>query len=334
VQGQLQTVITEELIAPYNPSCPQCGSAEQIVQDFNQGHMVCSECGVVVSDRIIAEGTEWRTFSDSSSKGSDPNRVGGPESSLMENVGLSTIIGSSEGGNQNWSLTRYQNHGAMHSAHRSLFSAFHRIDNLASRLSMPQNLADRCKELYKRIDESKDLKGRKIEAIIAACLFIVCRQEGVPRTFKEMSEVSEVTRKEISRCFSRIIKLKIYKKPKLRVDDGQTGPAQLMERFCSVLKLPQALTNVATYVAAQSQKLAIAEGKNPATIAGGAIALVCQMQPNEAHKRHDIGSVVRMSESTIRGVLKTMYDRRFEILPSDFVSNPIFSGVKSSAIAV
>lgn len=32
--------------------------------------------------------------------------------------------------------------------------------------------------------ETKALKGRNHEAIAAACLYIACRKEGVPRTFK------------------------------------------------------------------------------------------------------------------------------------------------------
>ena len=34
-----------------------------------------------------------------------------------------------------------------------------------------------------------------------ACLYIACRQEGVPRTFKEIVAVSTVSKKEIGRCF-------------------------------------------------------------------------------------------------------------------------------------
>lgn len=32
--------------------------------------------------------------------------------------------------------------------------------------------------------EGKALKGRSNDAIASACMYIACRQEGVPRTFK------------------------------------------------------------------------------------------------------------------------------------------------------
>ena len=43
---------------------------------------------------------------------------------------------------------------------------------------------DRGNLLFKQVHEGKSLKGRSNDAISSACLYIACRQEGVPRTFK------------------------------------------------------------------------------------------------------------------------------------------------------
>ncbi len=43
---------------------------------------------------------------------------------------------------------------------------------------------DRANTLFKQVHEGKTLKGRSNDAISSACLYIACRQEGVPRTFK------------------------------------------------------------------------------------------------------------------------------------------------------
>lgn len=39
------------------------------------------------------------------------------------------------------------------------------------------------------MSDGKALKGRSNDAIAAACMYIACRQEGVPRTFKGKSTV-------------------------------------------------------------------------------------------------------------------------------------------------
>lgn len=38
--------------------------------------------------------------------------------------------------------------------------------------------------LFKQVHEAKTLRGRSNEAVCTACLYMACRQEGVPRTFK------------------------------------------------------------------------------------------------------------------------------------------------------
>ena len=61
--------------------------------------------------------------------------------------------------------------------------------------------ADRANALFKKVHDGKNLRGRSNDAISSACLYIACRQEGVPRTFKEIVAVSTVSKKEIGRCF-------------------------------------------------------------------------------------------------------------------------------------
>ena len=46
---------------------------------------------------------------------------------------------------------------------------------------------DRANNLFKQVSDGKALKGRSNDAIAAACMYIACRQEGVPRTFKGQS---------------------------------------------------------------------------------------------------------------------------------------------------
>ena len=76
-------------------SCHQHPDAPMI-EDYRAGDMICSECGLVVGDRVIDVGSEWRTFSNE--KGvEDRSRVGGPENPLLGGTDLSTMIGPPKG---------------------------------------------------------------------------------------------------------------------------------------------------------------------------------------------------------------------------------------------
>ena len=73
-----------------------------LIEDYHAGDMICPECGLVVGDRVIDVGSEWRTFSNDNC-GEDRSRVGGPENSLLEGSDLFTMIGPAKGA---WSLDK------------------------------------------------------------------------------------------------------------------------------------------------------------------------------------------------------------------------------------
>ena len=43
---------------------------------------------------------------------------------------------------------------------------------------------NRAHENYKKVENLKLMRGRSLDVITAACLFIACKQEGKPRTIK------------------------------------------------------------------------------------------------------------------------------------------------------
>ena len=76
---------------------------------------------------------------------------------------------------------------------------------MCDRINLPKTITDRANSLFKMVHDGRNLKGRANEAIASACLYIACRQEGVPRTFKEIVAVSTVSKKVISRIPITII---------------------------------------------------------------------------------------------------------------------------------
>ena len=45
-------------------------------------------------------------------------------------------------------------------------------------------IQDRANEIYKKVEEQKHVRVRHQDAILAACVYIACRQEDKPRTVK------------------------------------------------------------------------------------------------------------------------------------------------------
>ena len=59
--------------------------------DEDSGELVCSTCGIVISENRESGGPEWRSFAND---GGDKSRVGSGTSITIHDMGLSTMIGS------------------------------------------------------------------------------------------------------------------------------------------------------------------------------------------------------------------------------------------------
>jgi transcription initiation factor TFIIB len=116
----------------------------------------------------------------------------------------------------------------MSSSDRALVNAFKEISNMADRINLPRTIVDRANNLFKQVRDGKNLKGRSNDAIASASLYIACRQEGVPRTFKEICAVSKISKKEIARCFKLILNVFDTSMDIIKTED-------FMSRFCANL---------------------------------------------------------------------------------------------------
>ncbi|XP_050701478.1 transcription initiation factor IIB-like [Eriocheir sinensis] len=293
--------------------CPQHPESH-LIEDYRAGDQICSECGLVVGDRVIDVGSEWRTFSNEKAN-NDPSRVGGPENPLLNGSDLSTIIGPGSGGDS-FGNSKYQNRRSMSSSDRALINAFREISNMADKINLPKTIIDRANVLFKQVHDGKNLKGRSNDAIASASLYIACRQEGVPRTFKEICAVSKISKKEIGRCFKLILKAL-----ETQVDLITTG--DFMSRFCSNLGLPTFAQKAATHIARKAVDLDIVPGRSPISVAAAAIYMASQASDDKRTQK-DIGDIAGVADVTIRQSYKLMYPHAKELFPEDFkFSTPI-----------
>jgi transcription initiation factor TFIIB len=333
-------VVLDDVYDPQEAMCKDCGDEGNVVEDAKEGQLVCLRCGVIVGDRVISEGSEWRTFGDGeSSRKDDPQRTGGPESELLAELGLSTMIGTnSKNPGDDW-LNKSQSRDSLESHHRTLLDAFMKISQMGGRLTLPRAVITKAQELYKRIVDSKELKNRKGEALQAVCLYMAWKLQGVPRTIKELCSATGVRKRDVSRLYSKIKKLKLYKKTgagattggkKTKASKVETIPqsAVFMDRFCSQLAIPRGPTNHATEIAKRVASMGLLEGKQPQTIAGAAIFMVCQLASAYKKTFQEIGDVTGMAPGTLRQAYHILWDSREALVPEGFVPKEVVTALQ------
>ncbi|VDI41551.1 transcription initiation factor IIB-like isoform X2 [Mytilus edulis] len=292
--------------------CPEHPYAN-LVEDYHAGDMICPECGLVVGDRVVDVGTEWRTFSNEKSTGNkDPSRVGAAENPLLDGGDLSTMIqvDPTSMSYDEHGKPMYKNRRTMSSADRALINAFREIGNMGDRLNLPKMIADRANNLFKQVNDGKALKGRSNDAIAAACMYIACRQEGVPRTFKEICAVSKISKKEIGRVFKLILK-------NLETNVELITTGDFMSRFCSNLGLPTSVQKAATHIARKAVEMDLVAGRSPISVAASAIYMASQASADKKNQK-EIGDIAGVAEVTIRQAYKQMYPRAHDLFPADY----------------
>ncbi|CAM6082942.1 unnamed protein product [Calypogeia fissa] len=294
--------------------CPECRRATEVVVDHAAGDMVCSECGLVLEAHSIDETSEWRTFSNESSS-NDPVRVGGPSNPLLTDGGMSTIITKPNGAQGDFmsSLGRWQNRGS--NPDRSLIIAFRTIATMADRLGLVSTIKDRANEIYKKVEDLKSIRGRSQDAILAACLYIACRQEDKPRTFKEICSVANgASKKEIGRATKFIVK-QLEEEMGMSMEMGTIHAGDFLRRFCSHLGMTNNAVRAATDAVKRSEQLDIR--KSPISIAAAAIYMISQLSDDKKQLK-DISQVAGVAEVTIRNSYKDLYPHASKLIPEWF----------------
>src|SRR5918911_599434 len=191
------------------PICSTCKS-NQIITDSESGELICSKCGQVISDKVQQEGPEWRNFdllasSMSQSNGSNSrSRVGMSTSLARHDMGLSTIIGRTDRDASGQKidaamrstmdrLRTWDYRTQIHSAtDRDLRNAFVKLDILKDKLGLTDSVVEKAAYIYRKAQERQLVRGRTISGVLAAAIYIACREMGISRTLKDIAAYSNV----------------------------------------------------------------------------------------------------------------------------------------------
>jgi transcription initiation factor TFIIB len=288
--------------------CMDCGERENIVEDYKSGYYVCGSCGCTVGNRIIDEGGEWRSFGDSNR--ADPTRTGSAGNPFLEAEQLDTMISAGSGMNS-YTLSKIQMKNSMRGPERALKHGLNLITAFCERANISKTIIDRAHYIFKNIEEKKLLKGKNIEGVVGACIYIACRQEECPRTFKEISVMTGVQKREIGRSFKLI-------SPHLdKITTMSTG--NIIARFCSDLNLSIKIQKVATEISNAAHESGCLAGKSPDSIAAAVIYMVTNLFPDEKKVQKDIQFVTNVTEVTIKNTYKELLSFKYDIIPEGLV---------------
>ncbi|KAJ1941701.1 transcription initiation factor IIB [Linderina macrospora] len=293
--------------------CPDCRSpTPNIIEEFASGDLVCGDCGLVLGDRIIDTRSEWRTFAND--EGDDPSRVGNAANPFLDGAQLDTVIarGGDGGSGLARDLNRIHGRSTAQRHERNLVQAYKEISALCDAYDLPKVIGDVAKQLYKKVEDENLQRGKNNDAIIAACIFLACRQEGVPRTFKEICALTKVDRRDIGRTFK-------FLKGRLGTESGVTSSDDLILRFCSNLTLDMETQRIAELLSQKAKDMDKIAGKSPVSIASACIYMASHLTGNPKDAK-TISSIAGVGEATIKTTYKILYANRVALITPDILA--------------
>lgn len=296
--------------------CPDCGSVN-FVEDPSTGETICSACGLVIREKIMSEGPEWRAFTQEEKE--ERSRVGTPVSLSIHDKGLSTVIDKVNRDAfgrelplstkvQMLRLKKWQIRAKVYaSMDRNLAQAMSELDRLADKIGIPSHVKEKAALIYRKALDKRLVRGRSIAAIVAASLYAACRLTDTPRTLKEIAKVSLVKRRDISRCYRLLVNELDLKMP-------LTDPRSYISKIGSKIGVSEQIKQLAMEILEKAIELKINTGKDPTGIAAAALYIACVLK-EERKTQKEIADAAGVTEVTVRNRYKNLKAYLDKLLP-------------------
>lgn len=314
--------------------CPDCKQfPPDLIERFSEGDIICGQCGLVLSDRIVDTRSEWRTFQNDDKNTDDPSRVGDASNSLYDTEDLTTMISyapNSNSGSSKNSLNKIQQKSLVDKKNYALQTAYQKISELCNGYQLPKSARDAAKHLYKAVREDRLLKGKTQDSIMAATILLGCRRADVPRTLEEIRALTNVPTKQIAKVTGLIKKII---RSHLNNDDASTSivdetssltthsAEDLIRRFCSHLGLSLAITSASEYVARKCHDLGVLAGRSPTTIAATSIFLAAKLLGDTKLTQQQIRDKTGVSIGTIKNSYKILQENAKDLIDPAWEAN-------------
>ncbi|MBW2989903.1 transcription initiation factor IIB [Candidatus Woesearchaeota archaeon] len=285
--------------------CPECGGIN-LFWNKEKGEIICKDCGLVIEDKMVDFGQEWREFDSDHSE--SKRRTGAPMTYTQFDQGLGTEVGGKGDfmklGNKNRSkffrLRKWQ-YRISTAIERNLKLALAELKRVGSYLKLPKSVEEEAARIYTLAVQRGLVRGRSMESVVSGALYAACRRHDVPRTLDELSEASGIEKKEIGRTYRFVTR-------ELGITILPSNPADYIARFASALKLSAETQSKSIGILEDAQKAELTSGRGPTGIAAAALYVAALMH-GEKRTQREVADVAGVTEVTIRNRYKELLEK-------------------------
>ena len=292
-----------------NIICSVCKS-DRVITDYDSGEVICSNCGLVISDNI----------QDSTDAMYDKSRKTGVTNSLARyDMGLSTIMGKSNqdaGGHildaamrsrmerlRRWDLriktSTYNN--------RNLRDAFDQLHTSKDKLGLPDSIVEKTAYIYRKAQQRGLVRGRAISAVLDAAMYIACRELGIPKTLKEIAVANNTKRRTLAKSYRLLI-------TELDIKIPIIDSTKCIIKISNTANLNEKTKRKAINIMYDLNRKEVPAGKDPMGIAATVLYIAC-LYTGEKRTQTDIAQAAGVTEVTLRNRYRQIKRLELDLVP-------------------
>lgn len=256
--------------------CPECGGDVRRSDTAGVGtsERACTDCGLVVAEKHIDRGPEWRARDGQSLSQDDRSRVGSFTSPVIHDDGVGgTQMGLPHERERlaNGSGGRYRLY-RLHTLHkrertprktdRNRAHGNQEILRMASALGLGDPVREQACQLFRDAQAQGVLKGLSIEAVATAALRAACRANRLGRPKAEFAAVARVDAPGVDTAFAAL-------NEEMNLPLPPPAPATYVPRLVSGFDLSDEARRLAGELV--DAVFADASGLNPSGVAAGCV---------------------------------------------------------------
>jgi len=242
------------------------------VTDFETGEVICQNCGTVLQDKISQDRKDGDIFANNL----HTSHIGNRSTLRIHDMGLATIIGKlnhdSTGKSIDYKFRKSMKRmrfwdarsKAKNSSERNLRTALFEMEKLKQKLFLSDAIMERSAFLYRKASKSQLIRGRSVNGIVGACVYVACREMDATRTIIEISKNLQESRSSIARNYRMLFR-------NLRLTVSVPDPMKCIVKIANNLEIPENTKREAMHIFDNLKERNLIAGKKPNAVAASVI---------------------------------------------------------------
>ena len=286
--------------------CSRCKSKDSIITDYENGELVCNQCGLVYEERIIVDEDEQRTFADDNGD-NQIHRVGPPEKPFFGNECGTNLLIRDKGKTKVIKTD---------SKPTKIEKNFIRIDKLLSSYDGTGLIRKEIKGIYEKLAKKMNMQGRNLNLIFIGIYFYVCRQLNMAKSIKEIALQFNVTERVIKRAINSIKKDIVD--PSKEDDNNEIIETEQNHIRTFIGKNANAyeVKKLAYKIIKNINKNELLEGKSPKTVSGLSLLIAYELSNDNSYDKKELYAFFS-NKNTLKKAYEEIKDKLQIIVPQE-----------------